>query len=77
MIRRLRGEFIRIAMLAVTLVLLLLTVSVNAVNYISVSRQQDRTLEMIVSHQGTIPAMPNGGQERPTAERSLQSGDSL
>ena len=58
MIRRLRGEFIRIAMLAVTLVLLLLTVSVNAGNYISVSRQQDRTLEMIVSHQGTIPAMP-------------------
>ena len=40
MIRRLRGEFIRIAMLAVTLVLLLLTVSVNAVNYISVSNSR-------------------------------------
>lgn len=65
MIRRLRGEFIRIAMLAVTLVLLLLTVSVNAVNYISVSRQQDRTLEMIVSHQGTIPAMPKEAKSGP------------
>ena len=65
MIRRLRGEFIRIAMLAVTLVLLLLTVSVNAVNDISVSRQQDRTLEMIVSHQGTIPAMPKEGKGAP------------
>lgn len=65
MIRRLRGEFIRIAMLAVSLVLLLLTVSVNAVNYISVSRQQDRTLEMIVSHQGTIPAMPKEAKSGP------------
>lgn len=65
MIRRLRGEFIRIAMLAVSLVLLLLTVSVNAVNYISVSRQQDRTLEMIVSHQGTIPAMSKEAKSGP------------
>ena len=52
-------------MLAVSLVLLLLTVSVNAVNYISVSRQQDRTLEMIVSHQGTIPAMPKEAKSGP------------
>mgnify|MGYP000840820722 FL=1 len=47
MIERLRKRFIRIATLAVAGVLLLLCVTVNAANYVSVDRQLTQMLRMI------------------------------
>lgn len=55
MIRRLRNRFIRIATLSVAAVMLLLTVVVNAANYISVNSDLTQTLELIERNQGTIP----------------------
>ena len=62
MIERLRKRFIRIAILAVTAVLLLLCVIVNAANYISVASSQNRMLKMISENQGVIPPMPQSGR---------------
>lgn len=67
MIRRLRKRFIRITMLAVTAVLLLLCLIVNAANFVSVDGELTQMLETIVSNQGTLPPIPRGEppQERP------------
>ena len=56
MIQQLRKRFIRIAMLSVTMVLLLLTLIVNAANFWSTNRDLDRVLQMISQNQGNIPA---------------------
>ena len=61
MIERLRKRFIRIATLAVAGVLLLLCVTVNAANYVSVDRQLTKMLQMICDNQGTVPHFPPGG----------------
>ncbi len=55
MIRKLRKKFIRIAMLAVTLVLLLLTLIVNTANFYSTDSELTETIELIYNNQGTIP----------------------
>ena len=55
MIKRLRAKFIRIAMLSVALVLLALSLTVNAANFISTNRDLNQTLDMIYENQGTIP----------------------
>ena len=55
MIKRLRNRFIRIAMLAVTAVMLLLTVILNTANIISTDRDLKDTLTMIYENEGTIP----------------------
>ena len=67
MIRRLRKRFIRITMLAVTAVLLLLCLVVNAANFVSVDGELTQMLETIASNQGTLPPVPRGEppQERP------------
>ena len=67
MIERLRKRFIRIATLAVAGVLLLLCVTVNAANYVSVDRQLTQMLRMICDNQGTVPHFPPGGGRSPTA----------
>lgn len=61
MIERLRKRFIRIATLAVAGVLLLLCVTVNAANYVSVDRQLTQMLRMICDNQGTVLHFPPGG----------------
>ena len=58
MIKRLRRRFIRIATLSVALVMLLLTVIVNAANFISTNSDLTQTLQMICENQGTIPLHP-------------------
>lgn len=58
MIQTLRKRFIRIAMLAVTGVLLALCLIVNIANYVSVDSGLTRMLQMISSNQGTVPQMP-------------------
>ena len=55
MIKRLRAKFIRITMLSVAVVLLVLSLIVNAANFIAGSRDLDRTLDMICENQGNIP----------------------
>ena len=60
MIRWLRKRFIRIATLAVTAVLLVLCLSVNIANYISVDSGLTNVLNVISDNQGTMPPMPHG-----------------
>ena len=55
MIRTLRKRFIRIAMLAVTAVMLLLCIIVNTANFVSVNSELNRMLEVIYNNQGKIP----------------------
>lgn len=61
MIKRLRKRFIRIATLAVAAVLLVLCVSINLANYISVTGGLHETLRMISENEGVIPHMPPEG----------------
>lgn len=65
MINRLRRQFIVIAMISVTLVVLLLTVSINVFNYLSTDRDLSQTLEMIYENQGMIPLFSPGKPEKP------------
>jgi len=62
MINKLRRQFIVIAMLSVTLVVLLTAVSINVFNYLSTDAALSDTLQMIYENQGTIPKFPG---ERP------------
>lgn len=69
MIKRLRNRFIRIATLSVAAVMLLLTVILNAANYISTDADQRQTLTLIAENRGTIPItqpdMPDGITPQP------------
>ena len=55
MINRLRNRFILIATLSVAAVMLLLTVILNAANYISTDSDARSTLQLICDNRGTIP----------------------
>lgn len=69
MIDRLRNRFIRIATLSVAAVMLLLTVILNAANFISTDHDLRDTLTLIYENEGTIPtarrAETDGGQTPP------------
>ncbi len=60
MIKRLRKKFIVITMLSVAAVMLLLSLTVNVANYISVDRELTQTLRMISENRGRIPSFPHG-----------------
>ena len=68
MIKRLRTKFIRIAMLSVALVLLALSLIVNAANFISTNRDLNQTLDMIYENQGTIPTKRTADTEEANAQ---------
>ncbi len=55
MIRRLRKKFLLAAVAAVFLVLLVLIGSINAINYQSLVREADSTLEILVQNKGAFP----------------------
>ena len=55
MIRRLRKKFLLAAVAAVFLVLLVLIGSINAINYQSLVREADSTLEILVRNKGAFP----------------------
>ena len=77
MIERLRKRFIRFATLAVAGVLLL-CVTVNAANYVSVDRQLTQMLRMICDNQGTVPHFPpDGGKPGQKARRPLYTRDAV
>lgn len=61
MIRKLRKKFIRIATVAVTLVLVLLGLILNIANYISVNAELTQMLQAIYNNQGIVPSAPPGG----------------
>ena len=65
MIKTLRKRFIRIAMLAVTAVLLALCLIVSIANYVSVDNSLTQMLQMISNNQGTVPQAPPGGFDKP------------
>ena len=69
MIKRLRNRFIIIAMLSVTAVMLLLTVILNAANYISTDSDMKETLTLIYENEGTIPS----GRGSPPEDASAPS----
>ena len=51
MINRLRRQFIVIAMISVTLMVFLMTLSINVVNFLSTDRALSDTLQMIYENQ--------------------------
>lgn len=65
MIGRLRRQFMVIAMLSVTAVVLLVTASINVFNCLSTDRALGETLQMICENQGRIPQFPGGRPEKP------------
>jgi Tfp pilus assembly protein PilN len=60
MINKLRRRFIHVAMLSVTLVLILLIVAVNAINFASFHRDLTSLLTTISENDGSVPAVPDG-----------------
>ena len=81
MIKRLRNRFIRIAMLSVTAVMLLLTVILNAANYVSTDSDLKQTISLIYENEGTIPRsrfQPSSGSDSadaPTPPESSSTSD--
>ena len=57
MIKRLRKKFITISTVAVASVMLLLFLTVNVANFISVSSKLNETLDMITENRGSMPMM--------------------
>ena len=69
MINRLRRRFILITMSSVTLVIVLLSLSVNIINFISTNSDLNNMLEMICENQGAVPEPPRG--DRPDGMRGV------
>lgn len=65
MINRLRRQFIVIAMISVTLVVLLMAVSINVFSFLSTDRALSDALQMIYENRGMIPQFPSGRPEKP------------
>lgn len=70
MIKKLKKRFILIAMLAVSSVLLVLCLAVNAVNFASVNSQLTQTLEKISDNRGRLPSQ----EPEPLPEKNGQGG---
>ncbi len=62
MIHRLRRRFILIAMSSVTLVIVLLSLTINIINFLSTNAELNGMLEMICENQGAVPEFPKGGR---------------
>ena len=76
MIRQLRKRFIRITMLSVSVVMLILTLIVNAANFISTNADLEDLLDMICENRGSIPTdrfTPDAKPDKPAD--SVDSSD--
>ncbi|MGE4277753.1 MAG: sensor histidine kinase [Lawsonibacter sp.] len=62
MINKLRKRFIFITMISVTLVMVLLSVSINVINFLSTDADLSNMLQIIYENQGTVPDFPTGGK---------------
>lgn len=69
MINRLRRRFILIAVSSVTLVIVVLSLSVNLINFLSTDSDLTNMLEIIYENQGAVPDFPRGG--RPDEMRNV------
>ncbi len=65
MINKLRRQFIVIAMISVTLVVLLMAISINVFYFLSTDKDLSSTLQMIYENQGMIPLFSVGKPGRP------------
>ncbi len=68
MIRQLRNRFIRITMLSVSVVMLILTLIVNAANFIFTNSDLENLLDMICENRGSIPVdqfIPDAKPDKP------------
>ena len=65
MIRRLRKKFLLAAVAAVFLVFLVLIGSINAINYQSLVREADSTLDILVLNKGSFPRQMFGPMDGP------------
>lgn len=65
MINKLRRQFILIAMASVTMVVLLMALSINVINFISTNSDLSNTLQMIYENQGMIPQFSGGRPGKP------------
>ena len=74
MIRQLRNRFIRITMLSVSVVMLILTLIVNAANFISTNADLEDLLDMICENKGSIPTDRFTPDAKP--DKPADSGDS-
>ncbi|MCI5796733.1 MAG: HAMP domain-containing histidine kinase [Ruminococcus sp.] len=63
MIKKLRKKFIRITMLSVTAVMLLLCLTVNIANFISVNSEEKKMLTAISENSGRVPSAPPGAKD--------------
>ncbi len=80
MIKRLRNRFICITMLSVTAVMLLLTIILNAANYVSTDSDLKQTLSLIYENEGTIPHsrfLPPSGSDSADAPTPSENDGSL
>ncbi len=57
MIRRLRRQFILVAMLSILAVLMVIIGVLNAANYISMNRKADTMLDLLAENGGMFPAV--------------------
>ena len=64
MIHKLRRKFIAIATVSVTLVMVLVGLSINVVNFLSTNDALESTLELIYENQGTMPQSPGKPGDR-------------
>lgn len=60
MIHKLRRKFILIAMVSVTLVMLLMSLSINLINFFTTDARLQDTLQLIADNQGTVPQFSGG-----------------
>ncbi len=78
MIKRLRKRFIIIATVAVTAVMLVLCLIVNAASYASVNSELKQMLDVIVNNEGHIPSPDDTEREtppeKPTGDMNAQAG---
>ena len=75
MMKKLRTKFIRIAMLSVALVLLALSMIVNAANFVSTNRDLNQKLDMIYENQGMIPDGRTGEAQSEPPEAAAAAED--
>lgn len=64
MIHKLRRKFIAITTVSVTLVMVLVGLSINVVNFLSTNDALESTLELIYENQGTMPQSPGKPGDR-------------
>lgn len=60
MIHQLRKKFIAITMVSVTVVMVLVGIAINVINFLSTNGNMENTLKMIYENQGTVPQFSNG-----------------